>query len=125
MTRDLVLVDASIWIDYINKGDPSLSGLLEENRVLTHLFVIGEVALGSLKNRDAQLRRLAEIPTVTTASHETVIALIGSARLWGSGIGYIDAHLLAAAQLTGIGLWTRDRLRRAGAERLAVAVDFN
>lgn len=121
MKYDLVLVDASIWIDHINKGDPVLLALLNENRLLMHPFVLGEVALGSLKDRETRLRYLAEVRRLGTVDDSVVLDLIASARLWGSGIGYVDAHLLAAAVAGTVGFWTRDKCLHAAAKRLGIA----
>jgi len=51
-----------------------------------------------------------------------VLHLIDRHGLWGTGIGYTDAHLLASALLTPGGrLWTRDKRLHDQAERLSVA----
>ena len=39
-------------------------------------------------------------------AHETVLAFIERYRLVGSGIGWMDAHLLCAAQASGWAIWT-------------------
>ena len=124
MTRELVLIDTSIWVDYINNGDFGLSALLDENRVLVHAYVIGEVALGSIRDRSSRLRGLCEMPSVDIVAQDAVLALIDSGHLWGTGIGYVDAHLLAAALAADVGLWTRDKRLRAAAERLGIAAEF-
>ena len=98
-------------------GDAALAGLLLREQVVMHPFVLGELALGSVRNRGELLRLLARLPRVVVARDAEVLALIERAGLFGRGIGYIDAHLLAAARLTpGTLLWTRDR-------RLAVVAD--
>lgn len=116
-----VLVDSSIWIDHINKGDPALELLLKRRRVVIHPMVIGEVALGSIANRALVLRELHALPQTRAASHSEVMAMIEWLQLFNRGIGYIDVHLLASARQDGGQIWTRDKRLHAEAERLGVA----
>lgn len=109
----MILVDTSVWVDHLRTGEPQLATLLERGRVLMHPAVIGEIALGSLRQRDLVLRMLAQLPQAITAGDAEVLRWIDAARLWGRGIGFLDAHLLAATRLTpGARLWTRDRRLR-------------
>ena len=120
----MILVDSSVWIDHLRSGDATLAALLDAGRVLAHPFVIGELALGSFRQRDAIVQALRGLPPSIVASDEEVLAFIEGHRLFGLGIGYVDAHLLAAALLTpGAALWTRDRRLREAANRLAVAAE--
>lgn len=106
----MILVDTSIWIDHLREGDAALSRLLDGARVLGHPFVLGELALGRLRQRELVLGALAELPQAVLASDDEVLRFINAAGLAGSGIGYVDAHLLAAVRLTaGASLWTRDK----------------
>ena len=106
----MILVDTSVWIDHLRSGDAALETLLEERGVLGHPFVIGEIALGRLRDRDQVLHALLLLPSTTVASESEVLHLITSNALYGLDIGYVDAHLLAAVRLTpGARLWTRDR----------------
>ena len=116
-----MIVDTSIFIDFLRKGDASLARALEDGRVLSHPFVIGEIALGSLKNRAEIIGLLSALPKATVATDEEVMAYIERFSLFGRGVGYVDAHLLASARLTGERLWTRDRRLRAVAEDLSLA----
>lgn len=87
-----------------------------------HSFVRGEVALGSVSNRARTLAVLDDLPQLRAATIEHVTMLIESAPLWNCGVGYVDAHLLAATLLTPEArLWTRDRRLQAQAERLGIA----
>ena len=120
----MILVDSSVWIDHLRSGDATLAALLDAGRVLAHPFVIGELGLGSFRQREAIVQALRGLPPSIVASDEEVLAFIEGHRLFGLGIGYIDAHLLAAALLTpGAALWTRDRRLREAANRLAVAAE--
>lgn len=112
----MVLVDTSIWTEHFRSNDPTLAALLSEGEVLTHPFVIGELSCGNLKNREVILGYLAELPAAVAATHEETFGLMQRCRLWGRGIGWVDAHLLASALLSGCALWTRDaKLAQAAA----------
>jgi hypothetical protein len=90
--------------------------------VLIHSDIIGEIALGSLRNRVGIIEDLTALPHAEQANDDEVLALINAAPLHGLGVGYFDAHLLAATRLTpGASLWTRDKRLRAAAERLGLA----
>jgi len=118
----MILVDTSVWVDHLRRGDGQLVELLEADRVVVHPFVIGELALGSLRQREIVLDALHDLPLASVASDREVLDFIDRHRLQGAGIGYVDAHLLAAARLTPVArLWTRDRRLNTVAERLAVA----
>ena len=120
IVADLILADTSVWIDHLRAGDHRLEALLQECRVLSHPFVIGELALGSLRQRAPILDALDGLPRAVTADNDEVRLLIERHRL--HGIGLIDAHLLAASLLTrDVALWTRDRRLAAAAARLGVA----
>jgi len=115
----VILVDTSIWVDHFRSGDAALANLLNAGSVLAHPFVIGEIALGHLKQRELVLRTLYELPQTTAATDSEVHAFIESEALFGFGIGYVDAHLLASVRLTsGVSLWTRDKKLAGIAERL-------
>jgi len=117
----LILVDTSVWIEHLRSRNVALVGLLERGAVLMHPFIVGEVALGNLSQRELVLDSLANLPMATMASDGEVLGYINSARLWGLGIGYVDAHLLASARLTpDASLWTRDRRLDVAAEALGL-----
>jgi hypothetical protein len=117
----MILVDTSVWIDHLRQADLELTGLLNSGQVLTHRFVIGELALGNLRNRDIVLEALQNLPQAAIASDDEVLRFIVHHSLCGTGIGYIDAHLLAAVQLSpGALLWTRDKRLLAESARLGV-----
>ena len=106
----MILVDTSIWIDPLRAGEPRLVELLNAGRTLAHPFVIGELACGNLKNREAVLSLLQNLPAVPVATDDEVLFFIEKHGLMGRGIGYVDAHLLSAVSLAGTGrLWTRDK----------------
>lgn len=119
----MILVDTSVWVDHLRSGVPRLAQLLEQAEVLTHHWVIGEIACGTLRARQQVLALLDGLPSVTLATHYEVLGLIERHPLAGRGIGYVDAHLLAAAKLSGCGLWTRDRRLAVLAAELGVGWD--
>jgi len=106
----MILVDTSVWIDHLRAGDEGLSGLLQSAQVLTHPFVVGELACGNLHKRNEVLVLMQHLPRAPVASDSEVLFFIERHKLMGRGIGYIDAHLLAATSLAEQGrLWTRDK----------------
>lgn len=115
----MILADTSVWIDHLRREDVSMVALLDRAHVLIHPFVIGEVALGSFPHRELVLANLASLPRVTVATDSEVLGFIDRYKLFGVGIGYVDAHLLAAAQLDDAFLWTRDKRLVAIADQLA------
>ena len=112
----MILVDTSVWIDHFRYSDSFLVNLLNTGRVLAHPFVIGELALGRLQQREVILDALSNLSCANIAADAEVLAFINQSKLYGVGIGYIDAHLLASVRLTpGTLLWTRDKRLRAAA----------
>ena len=111
-----------MWIDHLRKTDAILQALLNKDRVLAHPFVLGELAMGNLRQRDLFLAALGNLPQSVIAQEHEVLRFVSERGLFGVGIGYIDAHLLAGVQLTpGASLWTRDKRLREVAEKLALA----
>ena len=104
-------MDTSVWIDHLRRGNDRLRTLLEEGEVLCHPFIIGELALGNLRNRSEVLSLLEALPPVVLAEHGEVMRFVDEQHLMGKGLGlgYVDAHLLASALLAGAPLWTLDR----------------
>ncbi len=120
----MILVDTSVWIDHLRSGDRDLARALESGTILAHPFVIGELALGHLREREQVIETLLELPMAPTATDVEVRRLIETARLFGRGIGYVDAHLLAATRLAhDAKLWTRDRTLREVARQMEVAFE--
>jgi predicted nucleic acid-binding protein len=118
----VILVDTSIWIEHLRSASAILTKLLVDGEVLGHPFVLGELALGNLRQRDEIMLVLRRLPQAISASHQEVLQFVDREALFGRGIGYVDAHLLAAARLTvGTRLWTRDRRLQAVAVQLDLA----
>lgn len=118
----MIVVDSSIWIDHIHHVEPHLGALLLRDHALMHPHALGEIALGSIRNREQVIRRFLRLPVPYVTKDGHVLSLIEDEGLVATGIGYTDAHLLASALLTPGGkLWTRDRRLEKQAERLGVA----
>lgn len=116
----MILADTSIWVDHFRSGDDRLRTLLSEAQVLVHPFIIGELALGALSDRSI-LADLDNLPPALVATDAEVRHLIENAGLHGSGVGWVDAHLLASVRLTpGATLWTRDGRLASAADRLGL-----
>jgi predicted nucleic acid-binding protein len=105
----MILVDTSVWIGHFREGNARLRQLLEEGEVATHPMVLGELACGNLPRRAETLRLLGRLPGIPQAPDHLVLQSIGSHRLFGKGIGWIDAHLLTASLLSSVPLWTLDQ----------------
>jgi hypothetical protein len=119
----VILVDTSVWVDHLRRGDEALAGMLEAGNVLAHPFVIGELALGNITRRDLVLRTLQDLPQADVAKDREVLHFVDQHLLFALGIGYVDAHLLAAVRLTaGAALWTRDKRLKGAADRLGLAI---
>jgi len=105
----MTLVDTSVWIDHLRVGNRMLRSLLENGEVVAHPFVVGELACGTLRNRKEILTLLQALPEAQVAEHEEVMRVVEREQLYGQGIGWMDAHLLASARLSRAALWTLDR----------------
>jgi hypothetical protein len=117
----VILVDTSVWIDHLRGGNPALAALLQTDLVLTHHFVIGELACGNLRNRAEVLGLLQCLPRAPSATEEEALLFIENHTLMGRGIGYIDTHLLAATVLRDARLWTKDKSLKGVAEQMGCA----
>ena len=104
----MILVDTSVWVDHLRSGNRELKNLLGNEEVLVHPFVIGELACGSMGNREEILRLLRQLPEAPSAENHEVLALVEGKRLWGIGVGWVDVHLLASALLSQSPIWSLD-----------------
>jgi hypothetical protein len=117
----MVLVDTSIWVSHLRHGSRQLQNLLNDAEVMCHPFIIGELACGNLKNRIEILSLLRALPSAPTIQFDEFLFFIEQNQLIGIGIGFVDVHLLASAQLAGVPLWTRDKCLKPAATRLKLA----
>lgn len=118
----MILVDTSVWIDHLHTAEPRLIELLGDDEVGCHRYVIEELALGSIKQRDKVLELLGSLRDFPTLNHDEVLSLVGRHRLWGRGLSAVDAHLLGSVALKGAAtLWTRDKRLGAACRDVGVA----
>ena len=118
----MILADSSIWIDHFKVTNLALVRAIREQQLRLHPYVIGELALGSLHQRDLAIGRLNLFRQLPVAQHQDVMILIEERRLFSRGIGYVDTHLLASCLIAGnCKLLTRDRRLRETAEQLGIA----
>lgn len=121
----MVLADTSIWIDHFRRRDLQLAKFLEQGDVAMHPFIVGELLLGHVPGIAEMLDDLNTLPKAIVASPDEVLKFISDRKLLGSGIGYVEAHLLAAAALTPETLvWTRDKRLHAAAQSLSLAAEI-
>jgi predicted nucleic acid-binding protein len=121
----MILADTSIWVDHLRRSDLRLARFLDRGDVVMHPFVIGELALGYVPRIAETLDELRRLPMVVVADAEEVLKFIAHRKLSGSGIGYVDAHLLAAAALAQeTFLWTRDKRLHTVAQSLSLTVEI-
>ena len=119
----MILVDTSVWIDHLRRHNKTLAKLLYAGMVLTHPFVIGELALGNLRQREVVLTALSDLPRASVATEPEVLHFIDQFALFGRGVGYVDVHLLAAVRLTpGAELWTNDKRLQGVAAHLGLGM---
>jgi hypothetical protein len=116
-----VLVDTSVWVDHLRRGEAHLVRLLDKGAVLCHPFVIGELACGNLKNRSSILAALQELTTAPMIGENEYLHFVEANRLFGLGIGFVDVHLLASALLADATLWTADKRLQKIATDLGIA----
>jgi predicted nucleic acid-binding protein len=118
----VILVDTSIWIDHLHRTEPALVDALTRAAVLQHPMVIGELSLGTLRDRSTMLAMIANLPAAPVASHGEVARFVEAQELYGQGLSLVDVHLLASVTLApGATLWTRDKRLKRVAERLGRA----
>lgn len=117
----MILVDTAIWIDHLRAAEPDLVDALNRSQVAQHPMVIGELALGTLRERERVLRLLTELPTMPVATHAEVMSFVEAHELHGKGLSLVHAHLLASVIVApGSSLWTRDKRLSAAARRFGV-----
>lgn len=116
----MVLVDTSVWVAHLRLGKTGLELLLNEGLVISHRFVIGELACGNIQNRAEILSLLRALPYAVFADDLEVLRFIDGHSLAGKGLGYIDMHLLASAVLSRASIWTLDRRLAEASSRLGI-----
>ena len=118
----MTLVDTSVWISHFRRKDPELSRLLLAEEAAMHPFVVGELAAENLRDRVRTLTDLSRLPPAAITPEAEVHCLLDSHRLWGTGLGWIDLHLLASAKVFGLLLYSTDAAMKGAAKRLKIAL---
>ena len=117
----MILVDTSVWVDHLRRGDAALVELLERSLVWCHPLVVGELACGLLRDRAKVLGALQKMPCAPVASHAEALVFLDRHALAGRGVGWVDVHLLASTALGGDArLWTCDKRLAAAAVDLGL-----
>ncbi|HZL17123.1 MAG TPA: PIN domain-containing protein [Polyangia bacterium] len=122
----IVSVDTSVWIAFLKKRPESapLAGLLGQNVVEVHPFVLAELMLGNLGGRrDGLLADLGMLTGAPALAHDDLLAFVDRHELANSRLGYVDAHLVASAHTERHLLWSFDGSLRRAAERFGLAFD--
>ena len=114
----MLLVATSVWSDHLRGHDSAMAWHLEAGDVLTHPFVIGELACGVFPRRAETLASLRKLPAAPLLALAEVLGFIERHALAGRGVGFVDIHLLAAARVSGAAVWTRDKRLAAAAAAL-------
>ena len=117
----MILVDTSVWVDHLRGTEKGLVQLLIDGEVITHPLVIEELACGSLARREEFLELLEALPVAPIAEHYEVLELITNEQLFSTGLGAVDAHLLASTRLAGAALWSKDRALSGAATKIGVS----
>lgn len=115
-----VLVDTSVWVSHLRDHETRLDDLLLEEQVVSHPFVIGELACGHIHNRQEVLSLLQALPQAPELSHHEILQFINSHNLMARGVGLVDVHLLASARLAETPLWTRDKALKAVSDDMEI-----
>lgn len=76
-----------------------------------------------LSKREETLELLQQLRSITVAEHDEVITFIRVKKLYARGVGYVDAHLLAAATIESCHLCTLDK--RLNAVAMDMGLDVN
>jgi len=116
----MILVDTSVWVDHLRGTESGLVDLLADGQVLTHPFIIEELACGSLAKREEFIDLISSLPTTTVAQHREVLELITNKRLYSTGLGSVDVHIIASAMLDGVRIWSKDKILSREAKRLGI-----
>jgi predicted nucleic acid-binding protein len=114
----MILVDTSIWVSHLRQSSRQLEKLLMNAEVMCHPFIIGELACGNLKNRNEIISLLQSLPMAPTVEFDEFLFFIDRNHMMGKGVGFVDVHLLASAQLAGVLLWTADKKLKSSADQL-------
>jgi predicted nucleic acid-binding protein len=117
----MVIIDTSVWADHFRRDDAHIRNLLTAGTLRQHPLVTVELGMGNLRDWRRTITLLSRLPQAIQLPHDALLDFVEDMALSGTGVGAIDAHLLASATAIGGRLWTRDRRLQTQAERLGIA----
>lgn len=121
----MILADTSVWVDHLRNRNPEMERFLGGGQIVMHPFIVAEISLGSLRNRQKTLADLEALLEVNVAALSEVRHMIEAHSLYSKGIGLTDAHLLASCLMTpGTQLWTRDSALKNVAAALGILANL-
>ena len=94
----IVLIDTSVWLRFLRGEEAGLVARpwITSGQALVHPFVVGELLLGGLSAENEALLR--SLPWSAPPPPEALYDFVRRHNLAGTGIGWVDAALLAAAR---------------------------
>jgi predicted nucleic acid-binding protein len=114
----VILIDTSVWADHLRRPEPGVTDLGRAGDIIMHPFIIGELVAGNLPNWDQTLSALRLLPRAQVLDEGGYYAFVRQHGLMGSGLSFVDIHLLASVmQTTGAKIWTRDKRLAAQANK--------
>lgn len=116
-----VLADANVWVHHWRETNPLLVSMASDGEIITHPIVIGELSMANLGRRRQTLWDLTRLGRPPLATDAETLRMVEARRLWGRGIGWSDARILASVVIGDCLLWTHDRRLDAIAGELDVA----
>jgi predicted nucleic acid-binding protein len=119
-----VIVDTSVWIDHIKSPVRELVGLLEQETVLAHSWIIGELALGQIRNRHQVIGNLKLLPRAQESPFQYLLDFIDRKKLYSRGLSFTDIQILASALLSNASILTRDKAMLKAAKELGIVLLF-
>lgn len=117
----MILVDTSIWVDHFRRADALLAMRASMAELVQHPFVTGELMVGNLNPWRATVDLLAKMPAAEVLADHDLHTFVERHALMGTGVGFVDVHLLGSCMTSGHSLWTRDKRLELQAGRIGVA----
>jgi predicted nucleic acid-binding protein len=116
----MVLANTSVWVSHLRHGNSKLQELLEARKVVSHPFIVGELACGNISNRVEIISLMQSLPMLDVVENEELLLFIEHKKMMGTGLGFVDVHLMAAAVLAAIPLWTQDKKLKQACSQLNI-----
>jgi predicted nucleic acid-binding protein len=120
----MVLVDTSVWIRFLADRAPwaaQLEAMLDQEEAAGHNLVYGELLVGDPSGRRDLLDSYGLMPVIPEVRHAEVVTFVRANSIYGRGIGWVDAHLLASCLVATVPLWTADERLDKVADELGIS----